>query len=106
MTVRDDRFSPAQPRPREPGWTWPLVCGCQAFLYLVQLGVFPFVMWGVYGDGNPTAHENQNAGRRPSPSAWSPPPRPRRPPPHATPPGPGRGPPRAGVTRAGGLGTA
>lgn len=63
MTARDDSFSPAQRRPREPGWIWPLVCVCQAFLYAAQLGILPFVMWGVYGDGNPTAHENQNAGR-------------------------------------------
>jgi hypothetical protein len=50
-------------RGREPGWTWSLLCLIQAAAYGTQLVVFLVVMWGVYGDGNPTAAENQTAGQ-------------------------------------------
>jgi hypothetical protein len=52
-----------RPRGRDRAWTWPLLCLIQACVYGIQIVVFLVVMWGVYGDGNPTAAENQSAGQ-------------------------------------------
>jgi hypothetical protein len=51
------------PRSREQAWTWALLCLIQAGIYVAQIVVFFLVMWGVYGDGNLTAADDQSAGQ-------------------------------------------
>ena len=55
----------AHPGPalRRVRWRWPLVCLAQALVYAAGVVLYVFVLWGVYGDGDPTIAENHAAAQ-------------------------------------------